>query len=107
MWYDLCHYVRVLYMSQESAYSFQLWVKLSRTDDGYPLIGIAVCNNIVYCVHICVFCVCICVHVCSCACVYVLCMCVSVCVCVCVCACMCVRLCVTYDIIILFTQYLS
>ena len=69
MWYDLCHYVRVLYMSQESAYSFQLWVKLSRTDDGYPLIGIAVCNNIcVLCTYMCMYvfarmfvCMCVCV----------------------------------------------
>ena len=47
--------------SQESAYSFQLWMKLSRSDDGYPLIGMAaVCSN-----------------------VYVLCWCVYVCVCLC------------------------
>ena len=48
--------------SQESAYSFQLWVKLSRTDDGYPLIGMAV--SIICLDHVGVSIMYVCVYMC-------------------------------------------
>jgi len=41
-------------MLQESNYSFQLWVKLSRTDDGYPLIGMLISKYYIsLCVSVC------------------------------------------------------